>query len=149
MSQHSHVLQLFADVKEHVLYLQELGVESLNVDLSVFADIEPSHGKPKPVPVDSRPEPLADILNKVPAPPASIVPEIPKKPAVTSASKTRPGSRIKALPSLAERPSPVVLKSAASSAPPSPVPQSDTSEALNMTKAVTANLSGGGDPTLP
>ena len=142
----SQIAQLFSDVKEHVLYLQELGVGELNVALPEFAKADTA--KPKPIQLDSRPEPLADILNNVPAPPA-IVPEIPKKHAVNATSKPRPGSRIKSLPSLAERPSPVVLKSVVSSTPPSPAPQGEASGAHDTKQAAAGSIFAGGDSALP
>ena len=41
MQQDTKFSQLFSDVREHVLYLQELGVDSLNVDLAEFALVIP------------------------------------------------------------------------------------------------------------
>src|SRR5512141_442240 len=113
MIRNSPVAELFADVREHVLYLQELGVDNLNVDLPEFTkaearDVKAESALPRPVPV-------ADVVRKFVEPP-TVVPEIPKKPAPVS--KPRPGSRMKALPSLAERPNPVVLKSVAATDPP-------------------------------
>ena len=143
MAEDLRVRELLSDVKEHVLYLQELGVENLDVDLSGFAAAAPVASRPRSVPVESRPEPLADLLKKVSDPPAR-VPEIPKKP--VTAAKPQPGSRIKALPSLAERPSPVVLKSAASGDRVASATQSEPAEPKN---AAAVPLFSDSNPALP
>src|SRR6476620_2877734 len=112
MSQRSEIAELFADVREHVLYLGEIGVEILSADLPEFAKADAA--LPRPLPTAARAESPAELSKPGPGRPA-VVPQVPKKP--TAAPKARPGSRLKALPSLAERPDPVVLKSSATSAP--------------------------------
>ncbi|MEP7214386.1 MAG: uracil-DNA glycosylase [Acidobacteriota bacterium] len=141
MTQQSHIAELFADIKEHVLYLQEIGVENLNVDLPEFAKVESSDLKI----VSARPAPIADVVRKVAEPPP-VVPEIPKMP--TPVSRSRPGSRINALPSLRERPNPVVLKNATSTEPPASVIGGGANE-NQVTKHAASPLLGDSDPTLP
>jgi DNA polymerase len=141
MGENLRMRELFADIREHVLYLQELGVENLNVDLPQFTAASAAT-PPRPSPVESRPEPLADLLKKVSDAPAD-VPEIPKKPITTA--KPRPGSRIKALPSLGERPSPV-LKSVISAAPSAASIRSDVVEPK---EAAAVPLFGGDGSSLP
>ncbi|MGI8813369.1 MAG: uracil-DNA glycosylase [Pyrinomonadaceae bacterium] len=113
MQQISETGDLIADIKEHLLYLQELGVHSLSVDLGATAaapggpahpTISPS-ASPRPVPTADEPVVIPEVTIKTP-----------------TAAKIRAGSRIRSLPSLGER------KSAAKDAPTAPL-ASDRAEA--------------------
>jgi uracil-DNA glycosylase family 4 len=83
MSQNNAAAELIADIKEQVLYLQELGVKDMDVDLSVL-------------------EPAMDISGK-----ANVSPSVPPRVLETVAKTAPPkgperpaGSRLASLPSL-------------------------------------------------
>lgn len=79
----SELSELIADVKEQVLYLQELGVESLAVDL------------PEPVISNFKSEISQQTASGVPAPTRNVSSKSTQNPA--------PGSRLSSLPSLSNR----------------------------------------------
>lgn len=99
------IAELIADVKEHVLYLQELGVEALNVDLP---QLSAANKRSRNVAAKSVPPPLAGgaapdirstsgyIETRHPAPASSS--DLP-----TPAAVPRAGARLAALPSLSKR----------------------------------------------
>ena len=142
MVQDSQVAELFADIKEQVMYLQELGVGDLGVELPQFAAVDPPVVKT----AYARPmqEPVAESEKTAAEQPPTVVPQIPKKPA--SPSKQRPGSRIKALPSLAERPDPVAIKSSASTSKPAAETQAQTPQPKKIPAAA---IFDDGSPLLP
>jgi DNA polymerase len=84
----TELTKLLADVKDQVLYLQELGLESLDADLP---DIVPAEAKPRAA--ESRP-PAADRVYAV-----SQKPPAETKPGGSSKS----GSRLSQMPSLVKR----------------------------------------------
>ncbi|MGQ0543138.1 MAG: hypothetical protein ACT4O9_15040, partial [Blastocatellia bacterium] len=84
MSQKTEISELISDVREQVLYLQELGVGDLSVELPEGISPKSRVQSPKP-----------EVSSGVPA----SVPTIPSKPLQ---SQTR-GSRLASLPSLSER----------------------------------------------
>ncbi len=76
---------LISDIKEQVVYLRELGVESLSVDLPEFN-----------AQLDTAPVPIRPVANEIP--------ELPK-PRIDQPNvrKTAAGSRLASLPSLTQR----------------------------------------------
>lgn len=102
MQLQSEVKEIFADLREHLLYMQELGVERLAVELpdQVQAvnddDVPPFDVTPR-VAEPRRPEPVVERY---------VPPEMPKveRPVQPPAAPRTPGgSRISALPSLSSR----------------------------------------------
>lgn len=135
MPQNSQLSELFADIREHVLYLQELGVESFEVELPNRAETTAQPAKP----VLKQPASTAQILKSV-APPPPVMLEIPKK-AVTGA-KPKSGSRLGALPSLSERPIPVDMLPSSSIAPTASV-------VASVLEQESSPILGGGGRELP
>src|SRR4051812_41793228 len=88
MHRNDEIAQLYADIREQVRYLQELGVDSLNIDLQKL-DLLPAA-------LDKE---LADVR---PAPPPAVI----ARPAPAQLKvKTRPfTSRLGSLPTLSDRP---------------------------------------------
>jgi DNA polymerase len=88
MPRNDEIAQLYTDVREQVLYLQELGVESLNIDLQKLDQL--------PVSVDKE---RAEVRSAAPPP-------IISKPAPAQLKvETRPfTSRLGSLPTLSDRP---------------------------------------------
>ena len=87
----SELSELIADVKEQVLYLQELGVESLAVDMPEAAESPKSNVQsPK------------SLVSGVPAP----IRTTPVKPSSNQTS----GSRLSSLPSLSNRTAPAAIR---------------------------------------
>jgi DNA polymerase len=80
--------KLLADVKDQVLYLQELGLESLNADLP---DIAPPAAKPRAA--ESRPPPAAGVYAVGQTTPGETKP----------GGDSKPGSRLSQMPSLVKR----------------------------------------------
>ncbi len=98
MPQNQELTELIADVKEQVLYLQELGVETFDIELAAPPVERPARAMP-----DMAIAALPAITS--PAPPRAVPAEPPaRRPA---------GSRLAALPSLANRKTPVVNASGA------------------------------------
>ena len=102
MQLQSEVKEIFADLREHLLYMQELGVERLAVELpeqllsADNADVPPFDVAPR-VLVERSPEPVIERY---------VPPELPKveRPVESpSTPRTPGGSRISALPSLSSR----------------------------------------------
>jgi len=90
MPRNDEIAQLFADVREQVLYLQELGVDSLNIDLQKLDQL------PASLQVEQ-----AAVRSDVPP---QRVPDLKPQPA-RSEYKARPfQSRLGSLPTLADRP---------------------------------------------
>lgn len=87
MPQDQEIAELIADVKEQVLFMQELGVETLNVELQ-------EHTAP-PAQPRAAAAPARSVDRALP----------PERPAVerTSAARTTAGSRLSTLPSLPKR----------------------------------------------
>lgn len=96
MPQQHPISELIADVKEQIIYLNELGIDSFDISLpaapTAAANAPASAAKAAVKPAEA----------KVERAPASDIPDLPKRPAA-GAAKPRSGSRIKALPTLAER----------------------------------------------
>jgi len=101
--------ELVADVREQVLYLKELGVDALGVQLAEVSDRnEPTAAAEARQPASGQSisdlrsetaEPISDLKFKIPKRPSHPETDIPKP------SETRPaGSRLADLPSLAKRP---------------------------------------------
>ncbi|HEV7701443.1 MAG TPA: uracil-DNA glycosylase [Pyrinomonadaceae bacterium] len=90
MQQDSEIGELIADIRERVLYMQELGVDSLSVSLSESLPITASQPEQRPPSTD----PISNLRS-----------EIPNIPAVEARTTTeRPaGSRLAELPSLKAR----------------------------------------------
>ena len=108
MQQNSENAKLIADIKEQLLYLNELGVDRLDVDLGVTAAAAaPAVAARRAAPAET-PTPLPVAAEPV------VIPEVEIK--APTAGKTRAGSRITSLPSLRER------KVTAKGSPLSPVP---------------------------
>lgn len=85
---------LIADVREQVLYMQELGFDALDVSVSeVVTAVE--------APLRQAPPAQEFARNEKDAPPPDLA--IPARPVTLAAEKRKPGSRIAALPSLAKR----------------------------------------------
>jgi uracil-DNA glycosylase family 4 len=84
-----NLYNLTLDIRERVRYLQELGVDSVGVDLP---------GRTSAAVVRTAPK-----VAETPTPPAS-TPPIMSTAAVPPKERRRPGSRLKDLPSLSERP---------------------------------------------
>lgn len=88
--------ELIADIRENVLYLKELGVDSLEVDLSALS-------------VAAAAQPQAAQSGIEPGPPRAAAPAAePPKPPVPDArpaekARPRPGERLSSLPSLTAR----------------------------------------------
>lgn len=119
--------ELIADVREHVSYLQELGIDALAVELPEFGTIETKatvQTAPLRMVANQEPPP---VFEKAP-PPESL--QIPKRETV--AAPKRIGSRLGALPSLKSR----TLAPPAPSAPPEP---GATEENMPRTKAAEAD----------
>src|SRR5688572_8368651 len=111
MPQNQELTELIADVKEQVLYLQELGVETFDIELAAPPVERPARAMP-----DMAIAALPSITS--PAPPRAVPAEPPaRRPA---------GSRLAALPSLANRKTPVVNVSGADKVP------SENSEIVNV-----------------
>jgi len=121
--------RLLADVKDQVLYLQELGLESLDADLP---DIVPAEGKPRAA--ESRP-PAADGVYAVSQ----------KLPSETQpGGSSKPGSRLSQMPSLVKRtPGP--------SNSPSfhPVNRTEPAESMQIAEKQEETLFGDISQTLP
>jgi DNA polymerase len=107
MAEVSELSNLIADIREQVLYFQELGVDSLAVDLPS----EPA------APIDPSPVAARHIETR-----SSLKP--PQEPAV----KRAPGSRLSSLPSLSGRPSIDPSQNASDKVPPATANQSATAE---------------------
>ena len=91
-----HVSELIADIREQILFLQELGVDTLNVELSAVES--PINRVKNERRVESpAPFPAQEPFEKAP-PPAAL--DIPKR---TAEAPKRGGSRIASLPSLRSR----------------------------------------------
>ncbi|HMJ07999.1 MAG TPA: hypothetical protein VK468_03280, partial [Pyrinomonadaceae bacterium] len=90
MIENSNMAELFTDIKEHVLYLQELGVDELQVDFAGLTQKAPERELP--------------AVEKTVVHEPAMIPELPK---VLPTAKQRSGSRINALPSLGDRKKPV------------------------------------------
>lgn len=82
MQQNSEIVDLIADVRERLLYMQELGVESLGVSISALPPKERSA------------EAISNLRSEIPNLPAVAIPAIMDRPA---------GSRLSELPSLKPR----------------------------------------------
>jgi DNA polymerase len=102
MQLQSEVKEIFADLREHLLYMQELGIERVAVELpeQVLAasddDVPPFDVTPRVV-EQRRPEPVVERY----VPPEVAKVERPVQP--PPAPRTSGGSRISALPSLSSR----------------------------------------------
>ncbi len=120
----SELSELIADVKEQVLYLQELGVESLAVDL------------PESVSPKSKVQRPNSQVSGIPAP-------IRAAPVKSSQSQTA-GSRLASLPSLSNRTIAIPANSSGTSGTPDEQNMNDIS---NKTLAV-PTFQGGADETL-
>jgi len=131
MPRNDEIAQLFADVREQILYLQELGVDSLNIDLKKL---------------DQLPVSLENVRAEVrPAAPTVAISD-PKPDTARSEEKATPfRSRLGSLPTLSDRPVAPIKRETA-------IP-GDTSSLANMKAAVTAEpdpaLFGDVLPTLP
>lgn len=121
--------KLLADVKDQVLYLQELGLESLDADLS---DIAPAEVQPRAA--ESRP-PAGDRIYAANQPP-------PTETQPRDGSK--PGSRLSQMPSLVKRtPGP-------SNLPPSqPVDRTEPARSMKIAEKQVETLFGDISQTLP
>src|SRR5688572_28934010 len=111
MPQNQELTELIADVKEQVLYLQELGVETFDIELAA----PPVERLARAVPNQAATQ-APSVISQAPT---SAVPAEtpPRRPA---------GSRLAALPSLANRKTPVVNASGAHKVP------SNNSEIVNV-----------------
>jgi len=131
MPRNDEIAQLFADVREQVLYLQELGVDSLNIDLQKL-DQRPASLKAEPAAVRS------DV-------PSQRVPDLKPQPA-RSEDKARPfQSRLGSLPTLADRPVAPSKRETAMPIDTSPI----TRQKNIVTSEPDAALFGDVLPTLP
>src|SRR4051812_4904040 len=112
MPRNDEIAQLFSDIREQVAYLQELGVDSLNIDLKKLDLLPASFVKG-----------LAEVR---PAPPPAVIP----RPAPAQLKvETRPfTSRLGSLPTLSDRPV----------APTKRETPGDTTSLANMRAAVMA-----------
>ena len=96
MSKQSEIAHLVADVREHILYLKELGVESLDAELPAIEAVpDEGAGLLAATSLEERQRPAAPAKQ---SPPADL-----KAPAAATPPKKRAGSRIASLPSLAKR----------------------------------------------
>ena len=96
MSKQSEIAHLVADVREHIHYLKELGVESLDAELPAIEAVpDEGAGLLAATSLEERARPAAPAKQP---PPADL-----KAPAAAPAPKPRAGSRITSLPSLAKR----------------------------------------------
>ncbi|MDM7921675.1 MAG: uracil-DNA glycosylase, partial [Pyrinomonadaceae bacterium] len=88
--------KLIADVREQVLYMQELGIDMLEVQLpeATVPDERPRIATPAPV------QEFAKSVKTLPPPDL----QLPERAETKPREKRAPGSRIAALPSLAKRP---------------------------------------------
>jgi len=97
MPQNQELTELIADAKEQVLYLQELGVDSYDVQLAA-------------PPVE---RPVREGTDKAAAPPPAVISEAPPRAVPVETPSRRPaGSRLAALPSLSKRKTPSVERGA-------------------------------------
>ena len=127
MPHEQEIAALAAEIKEHVLYMQELGVTSLDAampEASGFAPSQPTRSIPAPEEPPQRAAPPAEL------------PAVLKKPQ-TAASKPKAGSRIKALPSLGERPVYSRTPAKLSSPPLAEIPAAEPSDVVVDETAVT------------
>lgn len=92
--------ELIADVREHVSFLREIGIDALEVELPETSNFrqDVAHTPVLKAVASHEPPPVFERA----LPPESL--QLPKKEQVTAAK--RPGSRISALPSLRSRPAP-------------------------------------------
>ncbi len=129
----SELAELIADVKEQVLYLQELGVESLAVELPEAASPRSKVQSPK------------SQVSGIPAP-------IRAAPVKVSQSQTA-GSRLSSLPSLSGRAAPALPGSAGADETPNQQKMNDVSNEVLRKVAPLASadetLFGEIGPTLP
>lgn len=129
----SELSELIADVKEQVLYLQELGVASLAVDL------------PEPV--------ISNFRSEISEPSRTAVPAPNRTTPSISKQSPAPGSRLSSLPSLSGRAAPAPLGSAGAEETPKEQNMNDVSnEVLRMVAPVAEaheTLFGEIGPTLP
>ncbi|MEQ1764212.1 MAG: uracil-DNA glycosylase, partial [Pyrinomonadaceae bacterium] len=93
----SEISNLISDIREQILFLQELGVDSLAVELPEAGRLLPSVGSDKRL-VDSPVAAVSDVQFEKAPPPSAL--GLPKR--ATEAPK-RGGSRITSLPSLKTR----------------------------------------------
>lgn len=101
--------EILVEVREHLLYMQELGVELVDVDLTVFGDVgsvrsvvkgssaEVGAARPQVAPQYSRPPAEPVVYEK---PPATL--QIPQ-PKTQKPKISTPGARLASLPSLSRR----------------------------------------------
>src|SRR5436190_12378125 len=99
MTNNPEISDLIADVREHVLYMQELGVELLDVNLSTSDIVLPDDHKRQPA-AKSAIIPAAEI---------EIPRDLPELPMVVKVDPVKPAvmrtSKLSGLPSLSKRPS--------------------------------------------
>jgi len=125
MIENSNMAELFTDIKEHVLYLQELGVDELQVDFAGLTQKAPERELP--------------AVEKTVVHEPAMIPELPK---VLPTAKQRSGSRINALPSLGDRKKPVPSNAVSPAA--IALARAEASEANSRELLAAANL-----PELP
>ncbi len=120
MPQNAELAQLIADVKEQVLYMQELGVETLDVDLAKI-----------PARIAEAASNAEQIHQPQSHPVSELKFETPKRVETNAPS----GSKLSSLPSLSNRKSAMPVKAAASAADPD---LSEANKASLLTEALPA-----------